>query len=137
MSRGKSCFNRLGFVLISMGILFLILNITSKKVYDPLMENFASNNDSSNSKDVKLVLFHWNKCGHCKKMMPDWGRLEKMYPNNTVKFEKDEISSEQESEFNIQGYPTICLMQNNKKIKDYEGGRTFSEMDSFLKENLN
>ena len=55
MSRGKSCFNRLEFVLISMGILFLILNITSKKVYDPLMENFASNNDSSNSKDVKLV----------------------------------------------------------------------------------
>ena len=97
------------------------------------MENFENSDDSNNT---KLTLFHWNQCGHCKNMMPDWNKLAQAYPNNTAKYEKDEISETQISEFNINGYPTICLVKDGKKSKDYEGGRSYEEMEVFLNENI-
>ena len=99
------------------------------------MENFENAGDAGDANE-KLTLFHWNNCGHCKNMMPDWEKLEQAYPNQTLKYEKDEISEEQMTEFNINGYPTICIVKDGKKYKDYEGGRTYEELEVFLKENI-
>jgi thiol-disulfide isomerase/thioredoxin len=117
---------------------FLIIVISASLfyAYKNLSEQGSFIENFENAGDEKLTLFHWNNCGHCKNMMPDWDKLEKAYPNQTAKYEKDEISEEQMSEFKINGYPTICIVKDGKKYKDYEGGRTYDEMEVFLKENI-
>jgi hypothetical protein len=137
MSRCGNLLYRVGLVAVSLGILLLVVKGITQNNYNPLIENFVNTGASaSNSEDIKLIFFHWKDCGHCKNMMSEWVLLEEAYPNNTMKVEKDEITAVQEREFKIQGYPTICLAQGNKKIKEYNGGRTFSEMEVFLNENM-
>jgi thioredoxin-like negative regulator of GroEL len=87
----------------------------------------------SERKAVIFFVAPW--CGHCKQLEPTidslMGRF-KNYKNPGViaRVEESEIPN-----FNydneIQGYPTIRIMSNGKKIKDYEGPRdenSLSEM---------
>ena len=43
----------------------------------------------------KFVLFHWKNCGHCKKMKPEWEKLENgQYGKYCKKYESKEITQE-------------------------------------------
>jgi thioredoxin domain-containing protein 5 len=123
----KACF---WFLII---IIVATLFYTYKKLSSGTMENFENSGDSN---VAKFTLFHWDDCGHCKNMMPDWEKLEKAYPNSTAKYEKSDITETQMDEFGISGYPTICIVKDGKKIEEYNGGRTYDEMETFLKENI-
>ena len=94
------------------------------------MDNFDLNQDQDNGK--KMILFHWNDCGYCKKMMPVWDNLQNDYPNSFSKVEKAEITPAHENEFNITGYPVIFMTKNNKKYKEYNGERTYDAFKNFL-----
>lgn len=83
---------------------------------------------------TQFVLFHWNKCGHCKKMMPEWDSFASSY-NGDLKIRKVEQSQNAPliKKLNVSGYPTILLLdENDNKIQEYGGGRTSSDFNSFL-----
>lgn len=84
----------------------------------------------------EFTLFYWKDCGHCKKMMPAWNQLMSNYkgPIKVTKLEKDEKPGVM-NKFGIQGFPTIMLLNNGKKVKDYEGGRDLQSFTNFLKQN--
>ena len=118
------------FVLIVVGI------ITVKFAYSYFSNTYESmdnaNTDNADT-DKKMILFYWTDCGHCKKMMPVWDKLQSKYPKSFSKVEKAEITPAQENEFNITGYPVIFMTKNNKKYREYNGDRTYDAIERFFK----
>lgn len=75
----------------------------------------------------RIVKFYAPWCPHCKRLAPFWASL-------SIEFEKDgakndfhfgEVNCDIEEgllkRFNVQGYPTILLFHNGKKVDEYEG----------------
>ena len=114
-------------ILLLLLIIISVFNYFSKTQY--LIEGFNNN--------PQLTFFYAEWCGHCKKMLPEWEDFEKKYPSNCKKYESKEISDEMSKKYEINGYPTIVLIQNNEKIKDYTGERNSSSFANFLNEYLN
>ena len=84
----------------------------------------------------KMVLFHWNKCGHCKKMMPEWNAFSSSY-KGPIKVEKIEQSEKPEliKKLGVKSFPTIMLLdKNNNKLKEYDGERTAEEFETFAEQ---
>ena len=81
----------------------------------------------------QLVLYHWNKCGHCKKMMPEWAKLKSQYKGNIKLADYESEANPQIMKDNgVQGYPTIRLQEKGKKPVEYEGPRTAQGFMAFL-----
>ena len=92
-----------------------------------LKEGFASANN-------KLVYFHMNGCGHCKKFNPVWDKFTEFAGANNIKVDKIEAGKQKELQqgLSIKGYPTILeLDSNNKKVKEFTGDRTLPALKTF------
>ncbi len=92
------------------------------------------------SSGSKLTLFHMNGCGHCENMMPEWDKFSKLNPSSSAKFEASDPKGKEiikgDANIKVTGYPTIILLDaNNKKMKDYDKGRTATEFKAFITEN--
>tara|TARA_Y100000816_G_C26107240_1_gene588799 strand:+ start:3675 stop:4100 length:426 start_codon:yes stop_codon:yes gene_type:complete len=82
---------------------------------------------------TQMTLFHWNKCGHCKKMMPEWNKFQSSYKGK-LKIKKVEQGDNPSliKKLNVSSYPTILLLdKDNNKVKEYDGGRTAEEFKKF------
>ena len=82
----------------------------------------------------QLVFFHMNQCGHCKKMMPEWEKLERNYSGD-VTLRKVEASSGDSllKKNKVSGFPTILLLdESGNKLKEYNGDRTAKSLEEFL-----
>ena len=69
---------------------------------------------------------HW--CGYSRAMAAAWTQLTELYPNSMV--DVDCTSAHGKSlcrEHNINGFPTILLMERDRTV-EYEGARTFEAM---------
>jgi len=77
---------------------------------------------------VSITLFHANWCGHCKEFLPTWGRIKGWCAQHGIKAEEFEDEKIQQlrttvgrtangvSFDDIEGYPTIIIMKDGKKI---------------------
>ncbi len=104
--------------------LFIRWKIAEQRLF--VQESFTGNGK-------EFVLFHWKDCGHCKKMMPAWKKFESSFKKTGISIsnvEKDDDPKAIE-QLGIQGFPTILLLNNGKKIKDYEGERTAEAFKNF------
>jgi len=127
-------------------------NMNSKESfdnYDALMEKTSASTNDSGDDDPKtvfsstkptMVLFYAPWCGHCNNMKPDYDELKNKYkknPNKNVVMINCDEHKEFASKAGVQGFPTIRLYKNPKddKYVDYNGPRTFKDMDSFLSDN--
>tara|TARA_Y100000591_G_C21792439_1_gene677343 strand:- start:849 stop:1211 length:363 start_codon:yes stop_codon:yes gene_type:complete len=83
----------------------------------------------------ELVLVHMNGCPHCISLMPEWKQATK---DNTTNISmravemNDDDGPELCKKHNINGFPTIILLNNGKKISDYEGERNKDGILQFL-----
>lgn len=87
------------------------------------------------SNDKEFVLVHMNGCGHCKTLMPEWKSAAKA--NNTgISMRAVEMNEGDGPELckkhNITGFPTMILLENGKKIADYNGERNKDGLLKFL-----
>ncbi len=91
-----------------------------------------------NTNPPTLYLFKADWCGHCVAFKDKWNELnnDKLL-NNKIKFvEYDADKNTTEiTAHNIQGFPTLLLNVNNKKI-EYNGKRELSEIKSFINNHI-
>tara|TARA_A100001015_G_scaffold288051_1_gene358527 strand:- start:1058 stop:1720 length:663 start_codon:yes stop_codon:yes gene_type:complete len=99
----------------------------------PVDTNIPKNSNLENN-NKKLVLVYADWCGHCKKMKPDWDRLEKEFPDKCVSYNSD--SPEGKDMFkkhNLSGYPAMFYIDGNgNKLDDYNGDRKYSALKAAL-----
>ena len=82
----------------------------------------------------QLVLFYAPWCPHCKEMLPDWDRFASANRSNvSAKKVNSELEPELIKEYDIQGFPTILLLDGSgKTIAKYEGERDTKSLSDFV-----
>ena len=120
-------------VLFGAVLVFLLFTLT-------LREGFTSTPDEimKNPKKV-FVLFHASWCGHCKTLKPIWDKVEAEYGDKMTSIEVGDENDKAEAvkkHFNINGFPTMLVVENGKVMDTYNGGRTEEELTNFVKNNL-
>lgn len=112
-------------------ILVLIGIFTYIDTREFMLEGFSGNQPLEGS---KLLLFHADWCGHCKKMKPDWDRVKSEYPGRCEDVESNNITQEHRDNYNIKGYPTIFIINGNEKT-EWNNDRTYESFKKFLQGN--
>lgn len=80
----------------------------------------------------KVILFYANWCGHCQTFKPIWENLKVHLDNNGIEHEEYESSNQKiMDDFDIQGFPTIKVIQNNVAT-DYNGQRNPDAILNYL-----
>ena len=127
----KKKFNKLNSVvqiviaiLIILAVRYLV-QLLQYHYYSASLENF------SNPK--KLVYFHMDTCGHCKRFNPEWDKFAANYdgPLEIKKVERKEAGGDLEK-YKIQGFPSILLIDGEDNTKEFEGDRTASGLEKFV-----
>lgn len=93
--------------------------------YAASLENFAN--------PKKLVYFHMETCGHCKKFNPEWDKFAASYdgPLEIKKVERKEANGDLEK-YKIQGFPSILLIDDQDNTKEFDGDRTVTGLEKFV-----
>lgn len=83
---------------------------------------------------TKFIFFHMNGCGHCKNMMGEWNSFA---ASNTSSITTEKIEQGDNPEllekYKIKQFPSLVLVdENGEKIKEYNGGRTAREFQTFV-----
>merc|ERR1711934_129582 len=76
--------------------------------------------------------------GHCKSMKPAWDKLMDEFKDSKTALVADvdcTVHQDLCSKHGVQGYPTIKHGDINN-LEDYQGGRSFEDLQTFAKENL-
>jgi len=125
--------------LLFLSLVFFILFLINKYILPLLNLNIMNlkieNFENDNSK--KLVYFYMNGCGHCEKFSPIWDKFSNSNASSitTHKLERAQAKDKLEK-YNINGFPTILLLnENNEKLKDYNGDRSEEALKKFVREN--
>ena len=94
--------------------------------------NYASGMFENFGNPKELVYFHMTGCGHCKKFTPEWEKFVQGYKGNLKlrKVERADAGDELDK-YQIQGFPTILLLDGNGGKKEFEGPRTVSGLEQF------
>ena len=85
-----------------------------------------------------MIWYHAEWCGHCINMADEWEDLNKHCQSKNINTAKisDEMLPNLKYEHNVEGFPTIELHNNGKKVKDFDQQRNSKEFINFLEENL-
>ena len=90
------------------------------------VENFE------NDGKKKVVYFYMNGCPHCDSFSPVWDEFKQNCPLATHKIESAD-AGEMMTRYNISGFPTIILLdENNNKLKELEGPRTLEGLNTMI-----
>ena len=108
-------------------------------VVDPLsVQKF---NTAVKNKDAFIHYYH-PQCGHCLELEPEWTSLVKTlkakYKNADLLIAKirNDMMKDIKAHKEIQGFPTIFILKNGKKVKEYNGDRKAESLLNYLKENF-
>ena len=88
------------------------------------------------TEERKIIYFHMEQCGHCKKFNPEW---EKFVQGSNMKTQKISASSGDPmiKKMNVSGYPTVIIVEGDKKIDTFSGDRTQQNLNKFVEKNKN
>ncbi|XP_046734653.1 thioredoxin domain-containing protein 5 homolog [Diprion similis] len=88
-------------------------------------------------KGVTFIKFFAPWCGHCKRLAPTWEELgKKFWANENVHIVKvdctmnssKQLCNEQE----VDGFPTLFLYKDGRKLSEYNGSRTLDDLYEFV-----
>lgn len=122
--------NPLIFLLVAY-VIFRIFKLCNR------VEGFESK-PASFDQDVsggkKLVWFYADWCGHCKRMKKEWDTASNKVNGKMVKIDLGDDNSETKKiseKYNINGFPTILLLNNGEKEDEYTDDRTSNAFESY------
>jgi thiol-disulfide isomerase/thioredoxin len=123
---------RIHQILVILVILLILLYLSRTRAYDS-SEGFES------GKEVMIFKAEW--CGHCKTAKPAFDELLAASPITlkdgskvTVRVLDADADKAEVSKHNVQGYPSIFIMEGDKKT-EYPGPRTKEGVIDFLNSN--
>ena len=98
-----------------------------------IYSNFTSGNLENFENPTELVYYHMNGCGHCKKFTPEWEKFAQGYTGSLKlkKIERADAGDDLEK-YQIQGFPTILLLDGKGNKKEFDGDRTVSGLEQFV-----
>ena len=87
-----------------------------------------------------VVLFKTEWCGHCQKMAPHFDKAtsaldgSKNSKGKTIRFEKVDCDENKElgKKYDVSGYPTIKILNDDGTQDDYDGARSFEGLKKYL-----
>ena len=80
-----------------------------------------------------MIMVGANWCGFCKQLKPIWRQLYKESSKDSTIAAIDAVKSQELVHMlGIAGYPTILIVGNNGKIKEYDGERTLEALKKKL-----
>tara|TARA_B100000902_G_C27094031_1_gene805321 strand:+ start:346 stop:807 length:462 start_codon:yes stop_codon:yes gene_type:complete len=146
LSNIKKNFYLIIFSFISAVILVIIAYYVYKnniinKIKPEYVENKEFINKNLESGSVDLYYFFTKWCPHCSNATPIWEDLKETTPTmNNVKINYISVDCEKEKElaekFNIEGYPTIILINKDKQKIEYDAKPNKETLELFLKKFL-
>jgi thiol-disulfide isomerase/thioredoxin len=86
--------------------------------------------------EARLYFFYTNWCGHCKKAMPEWEKLEKSkgtFGKTNVSFVRVDAEADQDTAtlYEVDAYPTVILETSDGIIR-YDKRVTTQGLKDFL-----
>lgn len=92
-------------------------------------------------KGISFVKFFAPWCGHCKRLAPTWDDLGKKFlTKESVRIAKVdctvEASKELCNEQEVDGFPTLLLYREGKKVSEYNGSRSLDDLYEFVMNHL-
>lgn len=144
--------------LIALIIFALGLFVINKYIYPRTLALEGMNNNS-----VKLIMFHVTWCPYCKTAKPIWNKITEKYDNvniNGKQLKVLELDCTDDSvivpyynnqtvekimssftlnnkPYEIEGYPTILLVNdNNTIIAEFTQNTSYENIETFIKNNL-
>ena len=104
----------------------------------PSVEKF---NNVVGEKESFVQYFH-PQCGHCQTLEPEWTSMAETLKDKhgdvdivVAKIRHDMAGKVNVNE-EIQGYPTILVLKNGKKVNEYGGERTAAALLKYVKDKL-
>ena len=112
-------------VLLIITIRYLLHLIIYSNYLSSYLENFGN--------PKELVYFHMNGCGHCKNFTPEWEKFASGY-NGNIKLKKLERAEAGDllTKYEVQGFPTVLLLDEQGNKKTFEGERSVQGLESFI-----
>jgi len=88
-------------------------------------------------KGISFVKFFAPWCGHCKRLAPTWEELAKKFVDNAeVNIVKVDCTLESNKQLcndeEVDGFPSVFLYKNGKKISEYNGNRSLEDLHDFV-----
>ncbi|KAL0113883.1 hypothetical protein PUN28_011311 [Cardiocondyla obscurior] len=92
-------------------------------------------------KGLSFVKFFAPWCGHCKRLAPTWEELgKKFFGNEFVNIVKVDctldVSKQLCNEQEVDGFPTLYLYRNGRKVSEYNGSRNLEDLYDFVMNHL-
>ena len=90
-----------------------------------IMENFGN--------PTSCTYYYMTNCGHCKTFTPEWDKFVQNYTGKIVfkKVEMNQAGNDIEK-YNIKGFPTVLLVDEQGETKEYDGPRTSDGLNNFF-----
>jgi thiol-disulfide isomerase/thioredoxin len=127
--------NTLVLVLAFVAVAFLVYKLW-KPVIQPPKSVVPAN-------EARIYFFFTNWCGHSKKAMPEWAKLEKSLQSESYygKTHVEAIQVDCEADkakcttYGINSYPTV-MIETKEGIYDFNKRPTLESLKAFLRETL-
>lgn len=128
-------------------IIFVVAGMFAYNWYiRPTVENLNEqdlSNANTRSGESQLYFFYADWCPHCKRAKPEWEKIVKNYDNKdfgkyklkTIEVDCSEGDSPLIQQYGIDGYPTIIMVNNNKRI-NYDAKIMYDNLDKFINDLL-
>lgn len=97
--------------------------------------------EHSVEKGVSFVKFFAPWCGHCKRLAPTWEELgRKFFANENVHIAKVDCTNNTSKQLcyeqEVDGFPTLYLYRNGRKVSEYNGPRNLDDLYGFVMNHL-
>tara|TARA_X000000368_G_scaffold224144_1_gene176927 strand:- start:353 stop:775 length:423 start_codon:yes stop_codon:yes gene_type:complete len=119
---------------IAQFIIAIILVVVLRKllhliIYSNYLTRYLENFGNPKS----ITYFYMNGCGHCEKFTPTWDSFTNQYkgPLTLKKMERKEAGENTLKKYNVQGFPTVIMIDENGNGKPFNGDRTISALEKF------
>lgn len=122
------------FVVLSVALLSMSWAAVETDSDGVLILTDANFDEAVAANDKMLVEFYAPWCGHCKSLAPEYAKAAKQLIDEPVKLAKVDATEEKGigERFGIKGFPSLKFF-NSGKASDYSGGRTTTDLVSFMK----
>jgi protein disulfide-isomerase A6 len=101
--------------------------------------NYINEVQTGGNNKPELILFKAEWCGHCKNFKSVWDEIQNNFNNqvNIKTYDADTTSHKNYfNKYNVQGFPTLILVHNNK-IVEYSGSRDINSVTDFVNSYIN